>query len=62
MMQKKIIYEFPILSVEHIVENAVEMGGAVDEKHLLNPTFEVIWPLYESMAQYVLTLSRYAVL
>ncbi|CAM6103162.1 unnamed protein product [Calypogeia fissa] len=58
MMQKKTIYQFPILPVDDIVANVVEMGGSLDEKSLLNPTYEVIWPLYESMAQYVLTLSR----
>lgn len=58
-MLKKTPYAFPILDVEEIVANANEMGGSLDAKSLHNPTYEVIWPVYETMAQYVLQLPRY---
>jgi hypothetical protein len=58
MMRKGVMYEFPILTPKEVVASMVEMGCIVDEKQLLNPTFASIWPLYVSVASYVLTISR----
>lgn len=50
---------FPDLETKQIVMLMKELGVNLEEKNLLNPTSEIMWPLYETVAQNLLGISRY---
>ncbi|BBN05763.1 kinetochore protein Nuf2 [Marchantia polymorpha subsp. ruderalis] len=49
---------FPDLETKQIVMLMKELGVNLEEKNLLNPTSEIMWPLYETVAQNLLGISR----
>ncbi|KAL3693639.1 hypothetical protein R1sor_007290 [Riccia sorocarpa] len=51
-------YAPPELDTKELLLVVGNLGLDFEEKHLLNPTSEVIWPLYEILAQDILGISR----
>ncbi|KAG0565779.1 hypothetical protein KC19_7G014000 [Ceratodon purpureus] len=59
IMAKKQSFSFPILEIKDITSYLLADAGIVlEEQHLVKPTMEAVWPVYENLVVIVMGMTR----
>jgi hypothetical protein len=51
-------YSFPILERKEIVSYLLDAGISLEEQHLVKPSIEAVWPLYENLVLNLMGITR----